>query len=178
MSNEIVMKFNAIGSYRVGKTSLIRRYAEDKFSSDYLPTLGVDITVKRIKITFKKNQEDVRLMLMDSAGQEQFGMLRSTYYLGSHGCIAIYDVTRHESFADLDRWIADYRSVVGEEVPTIIVGNKIDLEDLRKVTTNEGNKFAQSNGFPFYECSAKLGGEIIPEIYTKLVQMNLARLSI
>ncbi|MFX0086889.1 MAG: Rab family GTPase [Candidatus Hodarchaeota archaeon] len=178
MSDEIVMKLNAIGSYRVGKTSLIKRYAEGQFSSDYLPTLGVDVTVKRIKITFKKNQENIRLVLMDTAGQEQFGSLRSTYYQGSLGCIAVYDVTRYESFTDLDRWIADYRSVAGEEVPIIIIGNKIDLEDLRKVTMNEGKKFALSNGYPFYECSAKLGGGVIPEIYTKLAQMILARINV
>ena len=72
MSDEIIVKMNSIGSYRVGKTSLIRRYAEGQFSSDYLPTLGVDVTVKRISV----DNERIRLVLMDTAGQEQFGRLR------------------------------------------------------------------------------------------------------
>jgi small GTP-binding protein len=107
MRDELVMKFNSVGSYRVGKTSLIRRYAENKFTSDYLPTLGVDITVKRLKINHKQNTFNVRLVLMDTAGQEQFGGLRNTYFQGAAGCIAVYDVTRRESFDDLNRWITD-----------------------------------------------------------------------
>ena len=174
MPDEIVMKINSIGSYRVGKTSLIRRYAEGQFSSDYLPTLGVDVTVKR----FKLNNEQIRLVMMDTAGQEQFGRLRNTYYQGSLGCIAVYDVTRRESFEDLDRWIDNFRNVTGQDSSIVIVGNKIDLTELRTVSTDEGKKYAKKNGFPFYESSAKIGGDIIPEIYRKLVGEILKRIDV
>ena len=178
MRDELVMKFNSVGSYRVGKTSLIRRYAENKFTSDYLPTLGVDITVKRLKINHKQNTFNVRLVLMDTAGQEQFGGLRNTYFQGAAGCIAVYDVTRRESFDDLNRWITDFRGIAGKDSQVVIIGNKIDLKELRTVTTNEGKNYTLTNGFPFFECSAKLGGDLIPEIYTRLIHMNLDRINI
>ncbi|MFX0181488.1 MAG: Rab family GTPase [Candidatus Hodarchaeota archaeon] len=168
MPDEWIVKLCSVGSYRVGKTSLIRRYAENKFSSDYLPTLGVDVTVKRLTI----DRNRVRIVLMDTAGQEQFGRLRSVYYEGSHGCIAVYDITRRETFEDLNRWITDYRKVAGEDTQIAIIGNKIDLEQLRRVTTTEGKKYAQKNNFPFYETSAKIGGEIIPTIYTDLIRQH------
>ncbi|MHA1967208.1 MAG: Rab family GTPase [Candidatus Hodarchaeales archaeon] len=174
MPDEIVIKINSIGSYRVGKTSLIRRYAERKFSSDYLPTLGVDVTVKRINL----DNEQIRLVLMDTAGQEQFGRLRNTYYQGSLGCIAVYDVTRRESFEDLNQWIDNYRNVTSKDASIVIVGNKIDLTDLRTVSTKEGKNYCKKNGFPFYESSAKIGGEEIPEMYNRLVRMILKRIDV
>jgi small GTP-binding protein len=164
------MKICSIGSYQVGKTSLVRRYSENKFSSNYLPTLGVDVTVKRITLDNRK----IRLVLMDTAGQEQFGNLRNVYFQGSSGCIAVYDITRRESFEALNKWITEYRKVAGETVKITIIGNKKDLEDLRQVTTAEGEKFAKGYGFPYYECSAKIGGDVIPEIYVKLVNQILS----
>jgi len=164
------MKICSVGSYRVGKTSLIRRYAEEKFYSDYLPTLGVDVTVKRITLEINDHLQRIRLVLMDTAGQEQFGRLRKVYYEGSAACIAVYDVTRNDTFETLPRWIKDYRKVAGEKAHIAIIGNKIDLKELRSVTTEEGEKYAKENNFPFYECSAKLGSEIIPEIYIELIR--------
>ncbi|MFX0050265.1 MAG: Rab family GTPase [Candidatus Hermodarchaeota archaeon] len=170
MPDEWLMKICSVGSYRVGKTSIIRRYAENKFSSNYLPTLGVDVTVKRLEV----DNQRVRLVLMDTAGQEQFGRLRKIYYEGSAGCIAVYSVIDEKSFESLDRWVADYREVAGEGARIIIVGNKIDLKDLRVVSTGEGQKFAQKQGFPFHECSAKLGGEIINKIFIELIRQYFA----
>lgn len=178
MRDELLMKFNSVGSYRVGKTSLIRRYAENQFSSDYLPTLGVDITVKRLNIDYKDSNFNVRVVLMDTAGQEQFGKLRNTYFQGAAGCIAVYDVTRRESFDDLNRWIADFQGIAGKDSQIVIIGNKIDLKELRTVSTNEGRNYAFSNGYPFFECSAKLGDDLITEIYTRLIHMNLDRINI
>ncbi len=169
MSNEWLMKICSVGSYRVGKTSLIRRYAEGKFSSDYLPTIGVDVTVKRLTLELKNRPQRVRLLLMDTAGQEQFGKLRHVYYEGSSACIAVYDVTREDTFESLPRWIEDFRKVAGQKAHIAIIGNKIDLEELRSVTTKQGEEYAKKHNFPFYECSAKLGSELIPEIYLELI---------
>jgi small GTP-binding protein len=123
IADEIILKFCSIGSYQVGKTSLIRRYAENAFDEDYLPTLGVDITTKRIVV----NKIPIKLILMDTAGQEQFGNIRRTYYRGCAGCLIVYDITRRDSFESLDRWIADFRSSKDRETkPIVIIGNKTD----------------------------------------------------
>ena len=174
MKDQYVLKICSSGSYQVGKTSLIRRYAEGAFASNYMPTIGVDITSKVITV----NNQEVKLILHDTAGQEVFGKLRRFYYEGSVGCLIVYDITRRESFESLEYWVNDYRSVRGEERPIAIIGNKIDLEDERQVSTEEGVSMAKSFGIPFYECSAKTGGDIIPEIYTTLVKINIEKLEV
>ena len=79
-------------------------------------------------------------------------------------------MTRKETFDDLDRWIFDFKSVVGEDKAIAIVGNKVDLGDLRSVSTQEGKEYADKIEAPFVECSAKLGGDLIPQLYTDLVR--------
>lgn len=172
--DDLLVKICAAGSYGVGKTSLIRRYAEDKFSSSYTPTIGVDITTKRITV----DNQRVKLLLVDTAGQEYFGKIRKTYFEGAFGCIIIYDITRRESFLELDRWISDFRGVVGENARISIIGNKIDLEDTRTVTSQEGRSYTDQYGLPFYECSAKLGGDTVTNVYTDLVRQYLTLVNI
>ncbi|MFX0015731.1 MAG: Rab family GTPase [Promethearchaeota archaeon] len=169
MSDDLILKICSAGSYGVGKTSLIRRYAENKFSSSYTPTIGVDITTKRVTV----NNHKIKLLLIDTAGQEYFGKIRKYYFEGAFSCIVVYDITRYDSFSDLDRWITDFKSVVGEKALIAIIGNKSDLEELRTVQSEEGRNYAEKHGFPFYECSAKLGGEVIPKLYTDLVHQYL-----
>ena len=176
MPNEVIVKLNSIGSFCVGKTSLIRRYTENKFSEDYLPTLGVDITVKRGVIINGKTPP-VRIVLMDTAGEEKFGSLRKTYFEGSLGCIAVYDISNSNTFSDLDYWIGEYRKVAGDKAIIAIIGNKIDLANKRKVTEEEGKQYARSQGSPFYECSAKIGGKIIPKVFIELVRKCLYKLN-
>ncbi len=168
MRDKYVLKICSSGSYQVGKTSLIRRYAEGTFTSNYMPTIGVDITSKLITV----NNQQVKLILHDTAGQEVFGRLRRFYYEGSVGCLVIYDITRRDTFDSVKHWVADYRSVRGEDKPVVIIGNKIDLEEQRTISTKEGQALADSIGIPFYECSAKLGGELISQIYTDLITNN------
>ncbi|MHA2053889.1 MAG: Rab family GTPase [Candidatus Hodarchaeales archaeon] len=165
MKDQFVLKICSSGTYQVGKTSLIRRYAENTFTTNYMPTIGVDITSKVIDI----NNQKVKLILHDTAGQEVFGRLRRFCYEGSVGCIIVYDITRRPTFENLEHWIQDYRNIQGEEKPIVIIGNKIDLEDLRQVSTKEGEEFAKSVNLPFYECSAKVGGDVISQIYLDLI---------
>ncbi|WP_455139743.1 Rab family GTPase [Candidatus Hodarchaeum mangrovi] len=176
MPNEVIIKLNSVGSFYVGKTSLIRRYTENTFSEDYLPTLGVDITVKR-GIIINGSTLPVRLVLMDTAGEERFGSLRKTYFEGSLGCIAVYDISKSDTFGDLDYWIDEYRKIAGDKAVITIIGNKIDLADRRKVTEEEGKKYARSQGTSFYECSAKWGSKIIPKVFIELVRNCLGQLN-
>ena len=127
MLDEWILKICSIGSYNVGKTSLILRYVENKFGQSYLPTLGVEVTTKRLNV----DGNQVKLILMDTAGQEKFGLLRKTYYEGSSSALIVYDVTRRETFEAVNDWIHEFNSVVGEDKPLVIIGNKIDLEQLK-----------------------------------------------
>jgi small GTP-binding protein len=165
-----VLKICSAGAYNVGKTSLIRRYAENTFKENYLPTIGVDVTTKHIILDRSPFiGQKVKLLLMDTAGQEYFNKIRKTYYVGAFSCIICYDITQPESFEVLDRWIEDFRSVAGNRTFLTLVGNKNDLKYARSVSYNEGRSFADQYGIPFNECSAKLGSDVIPLIYEEIV---------
>jgi small GTP-binding protein len=122
------------------------------------------------------DDQKVRLVLMDTTGEEKFGRLRNTYFEGSLGCIAVYDITRQETFTDLPQWIADFHKVAGRNTSITIIGNKIDLEKSRTVTIKDGRRFARTNGFQFYECSARLGGTLIPKLFIELIRKSIARI--
>ena len=174
MSQEVIIKLNSVGSYSVGKTSLIRRYTDNTFYEDYLPTLGVDITVKRGVIV---NDKLVRLVFMDTAGEEKFGNLRKTYFEGSQGCIAVYDITRTDTFKDLDHWLKEYRTAAGNDRCITIIGNKIDLAGRRVIHEKEGRRYARSQGTNFSEASAKFGGKDLNAIFDALMKKCLVKIS-
>ena len=174
MSKEVIIKINSIGTFSVGKTSLIRRYADNTFFEDYLPTLGVDITVKRGLVVGDKQ---IRLVFMDTAGEEKFGNLRKTYFEGSQGCIAVYDITRADTLNDLDHWLKEYRTAAGDDRCITIIGNKIDLVGRRVVAEKEGRRYARSKGTDFSEASAKFGGKDLTRIFEDLMKKCLTKIS-
>jgi len=171
---EVLIKLNSVGTFSVGKTSLIRRYCDNTFAEDYLPTLGVDVTVKRGIII---NDKLIRMVFMDTAGEEKFGNLRKTYFEGSLGCIAVYDITQTETFNNLDYWLKEYRTAAGEDKIITIIGNKIDLAGRRAIPVKDGKNYARSQGTDFYEASAKFGGKDLPEIFLGLMKKCLNKIS-
>lgn len=148
---QYVFKIIVCGDYAVGKTTLLRRYTELKFTEDYLPTLGVNMLRKEMEFANNK----VKLMLWDVAGQELYAQVREQFYVGTKGAILVYDVTRPESFVNISKWRKEILDVVKNPVYCILVGNKIDLE--HKVTTEEGKKLAKELNMPFLETSARTG---------------------
>lgn len=100
------------------------------------------------------NGKTVNLQIWDTAGQEAFRSIARSYYRGSTAALLVYDVTRRETFTNLSIWLQDAREFASEEIVFILVGNKVDLEDKREVTTDEGAKFAEENNLMFIETSA------------------------
>ena len=98
----------------------------------------------------------VKLQIWDTAGQERFRTITSSYYRGANGIIVVYDVTDRESFANVKQWLHEIDRYASENVHKLLVGNKIDLEKKRVVSTEEGREFAQSIGIEFIETSAKM----------------------
>ena len=163
-TNELVLKICSIGSYYVGKTSLIRRFADWKFSTNYLPTIGVDYTIKRIIVSNKK----VKLLLADTAGQEAFGKIRSSYYTGSLGCIVVFALNDRKSFNEVPNWIREYRSKVNSHSIVVLVGNKNDLINDQVISLEEAQSMAKKFNILYYETSALWGGPEIIEIFHTL----------
>ena len=94
-----LLKILMIGDTSVGKSSLMKRFAEDVFSETILSTVGVDFKIRCLDIDGQR----VKLQIWDTAGQERFGGITSTYYRGSHGVIVVFDVTKRNSFVNIKK---------------------------------------------------------------------------
>ena len=156
-----ILKVINAGDYAVGKTSLAVRYTQNRFTSSYLPTLGVDFYSKMI--TYDEDTT-LRLVLFDTVGQEKLVTLRKRYYTGAHGAVVVFDITRKESFDHIEKWINEVKEKC-PNIPIIIVGNKTDLEEERAVDFKELDKKWSSKGYTVLESSAKFG-EGVNDIYT------------
>jgi len=140
----------------VGKTSLVYRFIENKFREDYKSTLGVNLLKKDMNIDKYKG---VSAQIWDLGGQESFKSLRSLYLQGANGALVIYDTTNRKSFENLDEWVSNFEEARGF-VPTLLIGNKVDLEKKRKVDEKEGKEFAEKNKMDFLLTSAKTGANV------------------
>ncbi|MHA1131026.1 MAG: GTP-binding protein [Candidatus Helarchaeota archaeon] len=150
---KFTLKIIVVGDPAVGKTSLIRRHATDKFEESYAPTIGTDFVLKVVNL---KDME-ITCTIWDIGGHEGFMNIRNVYYEGADGAVIIYDVTRDETFKHVKKWYDDYTKVIGI-IPTVIIGNKIDLE--KKVKSEAAEKLALELHAIFYESSAKTGENV------------------
>lgn len=173
----IVFKFVLLGDAAVGKTSLVDIYTQHSFREDYKPTLGVNIVVKELEIEDINAQ--IRLVLWDIAGQEKYDLSRKMFFQGVVGALLVYDMTRDDTFTDIEsKWLKDLYEYSEEELSCILIGNKIDLNESRVVSTEKGRKFADRiNASDFVETSAKYG-EKVEDAFKKLVYSVLRKLEI
>ena len=114
-------KIIVVGNGGVGKTTLIIKYTEKRFRESYIPTIGVQWTVKELE--YKGNS--VKLVLWDIAGQEQFKTMRQNFYQESDAAIIVFDVTNLISFDRVENWLEEVKQHCGN-IPYILLGNKID----------------------------------------------------
>lgn len=135
---EFAIKVVIVGNGGVGKSSMIQRYCKGIFTKDYKKTIGVDFLERQIEI----DGEDVRIMLWDTAGQEEFDAITKAYYRGAQACVLTFSTTDRASFEAIRDW---KRKVENEcqEIPTVIVQNKIDLIEQAVVTADEVESLAQ-----------------------------------
>lgn len=132
---------------------ILIRYTRHNFSHQYLVTVGMEYVQKDVEIENKK----IRVKIWDTAGQEQYKAITSNFFRNSDGIIIVYDTTNRDSFEKVGDWMKTIDQYVSNEepVPFILVGNKIDLDKERAVSTDEGKQLADSKNIPFFEASAK-----------------------
>ena len=135
-----VFKIILVGDYGVGKTTSIHRFVENKFKANYVPTLGVQVTKKSIEI----NGDNVDLMLWDLAGQDRYALVRQRFYSDTEGILMLYDITRMSSLKNIKKWYAEV-SKFTNQIPIILIGNKIDLLEKREVKNDDVNRFLEEN---------------------------------
>ena len=165
----VVYKFKIIliGDGSVGKTSLLYRFCQNTFSSDYMMTMGANFLKKQIKIT-KKDSAD--LVIWDIAGQfEKFGRFHDTFYKNANGALLVFDLTRQKTFDSIDKWHADVAEILKKEIPFVLIGNKVDLvqQGNRPIDANASEEYATQRNSLYIETSAKTG-EHVEEAFLEL----------
>lgn len=147
-----------LGDGAVGKTSLIRRYVDDKFDSSYSTTMGMEPYYKEEHLP----KVDVGLSVWDVAGQKRFENMRKMFYKGTMGIILVADVTRKETLDNLLTWRDEVKGQVNLDLPIVIVSNKTDLESQREFSKEEGKTFSEQMGNcnGYYETSALTGDQV------------------
>ncbi|XP_062523071.1 ras-related protein Rab-7L1-like [Corticium candelabrum] len=169
---ERVYKVLLVGNGRVGKTSFVERYVNNRFSARYKDTIGVDFAVK----VLHRNEDTIKLQLWDIQGQERAAHFTRVYYKGAAGCIIMFDLTDRQSFEDVQKWKVDLDSKVrnrGKKLPCLLLANKSDLGD-RCVNLDEINAMSKDNGFSNWIAISVKENKLVSQSMNRLVDILIA----
>lgn len=147
---DYLFKLLLIGDSGVGKTSVLFRFSDDAFNSTFISTIGIDFKIRTIELGDKK----IKLQIWDTAGQERFRTITTAYYRGAMGILLVYDITNEKSFDNIKTWIKNIEQHASADVEKMILGNKCDMEDKRKITKEQGEQLAKEYNVKFMETSA------------------------
>lgn len=147
---EVAIKVVVVGNGAVGKSSLIQRYCKGTFTKDYKKTIGVDFLERQLQI----GGEETRLMLWDTAGQEEFDAITKAYYRGAHVCVVAFSCVDRESFLALESWKKKVEDEV-DEIVMCLVQNKIDLIEEATMTPEEVDAVAKRLKLKLFRTSVK-----------------------
>jgi len=149
-----------VGDVAVGKTSLIRRFVQEEFDDRYIATVGTKVTKKTVNVDWRGTPATLDMMVWDIMGEKGFrALLRDAYFEGSHGVIAVCDLTRKDTFYDLNNWVQMIRKQVGN-VPVVFLGNKMDLMERRVVSEEELARMGTIHNAATFLASAKTGAGV------------------
>jgi small GTP-binding protein len=163
-------KVVVIGSSGTGKTSIIHRLIYDTFDPNTRNTLGAALSHHHVTV----NEKLVRLNIWDTAGQEAYRSLAKIYFRDCHCALVVFDVTVAESFEHVNYWLSELQQSSPADHSTVIVGNKIDLADLRKVTREEGHELARRSKATYIEVSAA-NGDGISDLFQEVGQLCMSQ---
>lgn len=155
-SDQLPFKLLLIGDSSVGKSSLLLRFTDNTFQEGTVNLTSVDFKTKNIIVDGKT----VQLQVWDTAGQERFRTITSSFYRGAHGIIVVYDITDQATFNNVKLWMQEIQRYASAGVCKMLVGNKMDLEDRRAVSTSTAKEYADGLAIPFMETSAKTGQDV------------------
>lgn len=160
-----LFKIVLIGDSAVGKSNILSRFVKGEFNPESKTTIGVEFATKNITL----DQKRIKLQVWDTAGQERFRSMASAYYRGAMGALLVYDITRRNTFENLDKWVKELKNFAEEGIVTVLIGNKSDLRQFRSVKTEQGEEYAGRNSMIFLETSA-LDSSNIDEAFNLAVQ--------
>ena len=147
----VFFKILLIGDLGVGKSCVILRYVEGDFPGNIMSSIGVDFKTKQIDL----DDRLIKLQIWDTAGHEKFRTITTSYYKSAHAIIILYDITQKASFDHIRNWITEIDKFGKQGVLKVIVGNKLDMENNRKITKEAAENLALKYGIKLWEVSAK-----------------------
>ena len=148
-----------IGSEKVGKTSLIKKFEYDMFEKKYIPTVGISIIEKEIQYP---EEDSLTLNIFDFGGIKSFAKVRRHFYKYTDILIIVFDYSRIESFKEVEEWINESSLFLNsDEISYILVGNKIDLLGNQDYIREEALRLSKERDFLFFETSCFTGEGII-----------------
>ncbi|XP_061364271.1 ras-related protein RABA1f-like [Gastrolobium bilobum] len=175
---DYLFKLVLIGDSGVGKSNLLSRFTRNEFSLESKSTIGVEFATRSVRVDDKV----VKAQIWDTAGQERYRAITSAYYRGAVGALLVYDVTRHVTFENVERWLRELRDHTDTNIVIMLVGNKADLRHLRGVSTEEATAFAERENTYFMETSAleslnvdNAFTEVLTQIYNVVSRKTLEK---
>jgi small GTP-binding protein len=153
----------------VGKTSLIYQYINNYFPENYISTVGIDFKEKSLSI----GNKNIRLQIWDTAGQERFHTITKAYYRGAHGLVIVFDITNPESFHNVSYWLQNIEESCDKQHEKIMVGNKSDLSEDRKVSAEQIAAMCEQHNIKYIEASSKTGSNV-EEAFLTLTEFVMA----
>jgi len=156
MAYAYLFKYIAIGDTGVGKSCLLLQFTDKRFNPEHDLTIGVEFGTHQITV----NHDKIKLQVWDTAGQETFRSITRSYYRNAAGALLVYDISRRDTFLHVTQWLVDAQTHGNKDMIVILVGNKSDIDHLRQVPTEEGQKLAEEKGLLFIETSAKTGQNV------------------
>ena len=160
IDREGAFKLCIFGDGGVGKTTLVNRYLTKVFDEDIKMTVGADFYVKDLEVDGKR----VVIRIWDFGGEQRFKVLLPSFAKGADGGIFMYDITRYTSVKNIDDWLSIFEKNVREkqmQIPIIMVGGKIDLQEKRSVETEDAVELSEKHNLQgYFECSSKTGDRV------------------
>jgi Ras-related protein Rab-2A len=151
---DLSFKIIVVGDSGVGKSCLTMKGTKNHFEDFYSPTVGFEFFTFNIRI----NDKNIKLQIWDTCGQEAYRSLITSFYRNSSLAIIAYSIDNQNSFNNIEAWLNEIKSQANPETKIFLIGNKADLDDLRKVDKETAEKFSKAHGFNFFtETSAKTG---------------------
>ncbi len=127
---DMLFKIVLVGDSGVGKTNLLTRFSKNEFSLESKTTIGVEFATKTITT---EQGHVIKAQIWDTAGQDRYRAIASSYYKGAAGALVVYDITKPNSFQNVEKWLKELRDHGAEDMILMLIGNKSDLEKDRQV---------------------------------------------
>ena len=162
------LKIILMGIPNAGKEELIARSIKNRFAANYKLTVGVDILTKDVEYI---QGEIATLSIWDIGGQQRFEFIRSTFYKGAAGALLVFDLTRDQTYREIGNWLTEIRQFAGENMPFVLIGNKVHLLTLMNPTINreEIRELVESEGGIYIETSPN-NIDIVEEAFCEITR--------